>query len=288
MRGLLVLIAGLPAVWTGIEEDAWLQRNRLSKNLDIEAKDTPRAQTKIIGGRTVNIASYPYQLSLRYEGYHICGASIISPTWAMTAGHCVSPKPPLSSVRIHSPNDKVIYLHLFRWQISLRAGSSNRVTGGLVYTVSQIEVHPNFNGLNFDVAVLRTTAPFLGPNIKAIPLAVENTAYSAGSSAIVSGWGYTSPRVLPEVLQAVSIPIVAQSRCADFWGRSRITGNMICAGQMGLDSCNGDSGGPLVLDGRQIGIVSWGSSNCGGPLPGVFTRVASPSVRGFIRRHTGV
>ena len=63
---------------------------------------------------------------------------------------------------------------------------------------------------------------------------------------------------------------------------------MICAGQVGRDSCNGDSGGPLVQNGRQIGIVSWGSSRCGGSLPGVYTRVSSPSIRRFIRGITTV
>lgn len=67
-----------------------------------------------------------------------------------------------------------------------------------------------------------------------------------------------------------------------------IFNSMICAGQLGRDSCNGDSGGPLVSGGRQIGLVSWGSTDCGGPLPAVYTHLAATSVRRFIRRVTGV
>ena len=63
---------------------------------------------------------------------------------------------------------------------------------------------------------------------------------------------------------------------------------MLCAGEAGRDSCNGDSGGPLVTGGRQIGIVSWGSAKCGGSLPGVYTRIASTSIRTFIKQHAGV
>lgn len=46
------------------------------------------------------------------------------------------------------------------------------------------------------------------------------------------------------------------------------------------DSCQGDSGGPLQIKdvelppAKIIGIVSIGIS-CGGPMPGVYTRVAS-------------
>lgn len=63
---------------------------------------------------------------------------------------------------------------------------------------------------------------------------------------------------------------------------------MICAGEFGRDSCNGDSGGPMVSGGLQIGIVSWGATNCGGNAPGVYASVSHPSVRSFITQHTGV
>ena len=43
---------------------------------------------QIIGGTNANIANYPYQLSLRTSA-HICGASLISATRAVTAAHCI-------------------------------------------------------------------------------------------------------------------------------------------------------------------------------------------------------
>jgi trypsin len=63
---------------------------------------------------------------------------------------------------------------------------------------------------------------------------------------------------------------------------------MICAGALGLDSCNGDSGGPLTHNGVQVGIVSFGPAQCGNGSPGVYARVASPSIRNFIASNTGV
>jgi trypsin len=60
----------------------------------------------------------------------------------------------------------------------------------------------------------------------------------------------------------------------------------LCAGGVqGQDSCNGDSGGPLTYGGQQIGIVSWGSTNCGDPVPAVYANVASPSIHSFITQH---
>lgn len=63
---------------------------------------------------------------------------------------------------------------------------------------------------------------------------------------------------------------------------------MVCAGTTGFDSCNGDSGGPLVYENKLYGIVSWGSTNCGGDLPGVYTNVGKDIIRNFIKQETGV
>jgi len=42
----------------------------------------------IVGGSNANIANHPHQLSLRTSS-HICGASLMSATRAVTAAHCI-------------------------------------------------------------------------------------------------------------------------------------------------------------------------------------------------------
>lgn len=35
------------------------------------------------------LAQWPWQVSLQFQGYHLCGGSVITPLWIVTAAHCV-------------------------------------------------------------------------------------------------------------------------------------------------------------------------------------------------------
>ncbi|KAK0131953.1 C3a anaphylatoxin chemotactic receptor [Merluccius polli] len=82
----------------------------------------------------------------------------------------------------------------------------------------------------------------------------------------------------PRYLQQTSLPLLSSAQCRQYWGQNRITDAMICAGASGVSSCQGDSGGPLVCESggvwSQVGIVSWGTSNCNVRTPAVYARVA--------------
>lgn len=49
----------------------------------------PEQNSRIVGGSLTTIDQYPYQVSLRSSGTHICGGSIISADWVLTAAHCI-------------------------------------------------------------------------------------------------------------------------------------------------------------------------------------------------------
>ncbi|XP_058061032.1 trypsin alpha-4-like [Anopheles bellator] len=227
---------------------------------------------KIIGGEPVRIETHPYQLSLRNYDYHICGASIISSTWALTAAHCLYPDP--------DPRT-----------ISLRAGTTYKATGGRIYNASRVIIHPMYkpSWMDNDVAVISVVAPFSGPNTNLIQLVPMHYEPMVGMRALVTGWGRQSEESSQATaLAGVDIPIVAKDDCLNQWAGVMVTPQMICAGELGRDSCNGDSGGPLVSGGRQIGIVSWGSTRCGGPLAAIYTHLGNQAIRTFISATTGV
>lgn len=44
---------------------------------------------RIVGGNEAVPGQFPYQISLRKDDAHICGGSIITADWILTAAHCV-------------------------------------------------------------------------------------------------------------------------------------------------------------------------------------------------------
>ena len=45
--------------------------------------------SRIIGGEFAKKDAWPWQVAIYYMGQFMCGGSLLSPTWIMTAAHCV-------------------------------------------------------------------------------------------------------------------------------------------------------------------------------------------------------
>lgn len=120
----------------------------------------PDLDGRIVGGIETDISDYPYQLSLEVMGQHSCGASLIAPEWAVTAGHCTDGVP--------------------SFFLTIRAGSSTSNSGGKVVRVRRKYVHSKYNSrtIDYDVSVLQLSEPITSEYGVPIQLPNESKYYT--------------------------------------------------------------------------------------------------------------
>ncbi|XP_046741207.1 trypsin-1-like [Diprion similis] len=232
--------------------------------------------SRIIGGKNVTIDEVPYQVSIQLNGSNICGGSIISENWILTAAHCM--EYPIS------------------WY-TIRAGSSLSTSGGSVISFASYMIHENYSlnseygfGID-DIALVELKENLtLDSTCASISLYEQDEEAVAGAQAVVSGWGsLTEGGHSQPFLQAVNVSIISKSDCnASYITWGGLPYGEICAGypEGGRDACTGDSGGPLTIDGVLAGIVTWGNGCAEAGWPGVYTEVAY--YRDWITKNSGV
>ncbi|XP_078509282.1 transmembrane protease serine 9-like [Lissotriton helveticus] len=237
----------------------------------------PTISNRIVGGEDAQEGSWPWQISLEKNGFHICGGSLITNQWVVSAAHCFS-RPIYTSSYV---------VRMGAYQLSI--SSYNEVRSN----VMNIWVNWNYTstGSLGDIALLELETPVTFTDyIQPVCLPSASIKLPVGMSCVVTGWGNTGEGVnlqYPKTLQEVEVPIVDQQVCNSLYGN--ILYDMVCAGNLegGKDSCQGDSGGPMVCKFGSTwllaGIVSWGEGCARPNYPGVYTRVSV--YEDWIRQH---
>ncbi|XP_075975874.1 trypsin, alkaline A-like [Anticarsia gemmatalis] len=230
--------------------------------LCVAAASARRFGSRIVGGTETSIVNYPEMVAMLFaydqiNHYQDCGGTILNQRSVLTAAHCACHTDAPSKSR-------------------LRVGSDFANSGGTVYNVVEIKLHPNYTPetLDCDLAIMRS-ATRIQYGIGVQPASVGGYYVGGNEVAWATGWGNTEYGQHSETLRHVQVWTISQDVC-----RTRYPGisdNMLCSGWLdvgGRDQCQGDSGGPLFHYHNVVGICSWGDG-CGlAEFPGVNVRVS--------------
>ena len=282
------------------------------------ARSGGSVQPKIVGGATASVSTYPWQAAVvispgkasgNAHNRQFCGGSLLTSRIVITAGHCVANTDPDCTSLCTSETPVCLNLpsatedgtcELDPNDVDVVLGRSTLSAGSPTdeYPVSGVVLRSNYDGNyqgdgvpRYDVAYLVLSSASGETPIK-VAGTDETALWDSGSTAEISGWGSTSEfSNTVDTLRAATVGVIPDSTCASpsVYGSDFDPATMLCAGSLSgaTDSCFGDSGGPLEapLQGggyRLIGITGWGYGCGRANAPGVYTRVAGPTMRSLV------
>ncbi|XP_072262953.1 plasma kallikrein-like [Pyxicephalus adspersus] len=228
-------------------------------------------ENRIVGGKNSYEGEWPWQVSMHIKLdalniRHVCGGSIISNQWIVTAAHCVQ-----------------IWSHPRFWVVY---SGITKLSSNTPFTtkseIEQIIIHPDYiaaeNGS--DIALLKLKVPLTYNDYQQAICLPPRQDFVTSGKCWITGWGYTEESgTTADVLQKAEVPVKSSTECQKSYSDVKLSDKVICAGyeQGDIDSCKGDSGGPLVCEVEKTwyltGITSWGEGCARPDKPGVYTKV---------------
>uniref|UniRef100_A0A8D0EZK4 Peptidase S1 domain-containing protein n=1 Tax=Strix occidentalis caurina TaxID=311401 RepID=A0A8D0EZK4_STROC len=213
--------------------------------------------SRMVGGTDAQTGAWPWIVSIQdlwaAGTRHVCGGSLISPQWVLTAAHWISPS--THGCPIHST---MCYSH----PLSLRYAQ--------LRTIKRLLVHEDYRNIPHinDIALLELDQPVQCSN--SIQLACVPDAslkVSELTTCYISGWVSTTAR--GEFPKSAHVPTPEQSLCAGYSSGA-------CWQREGAGP-SGDSGAPLVCKDKNaeyfwlVGVTSWGRGCTRAKRPGIYT-----------------
>ncbi|XP_058457024.1 brachyurin-like [Malaya genurostris] len=207
--------------------------------------------SRVVNGKEAKPGQFPYQALVvtffENGSGGLCGGSLLTQNFVMTAAHCVVSGSP--------PSHGTITLGAINRQVEEE--TQQRIAHGT------INVHPNYtaSSLRNDIATIQLSTPAVFNDfVQPIDLpAISDTRRFSGFMGIVSGFGRTTNYPpASDVLMYSSNPILTNANCQSSWIQEQ---NICLSGHGGRSVCFGDSGGPLAVRENnrtiQVGITSF-------------------------------
>ncbi|KAL3272661.1 hypothetical protein HHI36_014126 [Cryptolaemus montrouzieri] len=221
--------------------------------------------SRILHGRDADIRDHPYQVALITANGNdkkiICGGALVKPTIVFTAAHCT-----------HIQDDTL------RPNLSVLVGANSlKDPKGVHHKIHKVVKHPKFTYEVFDndfsAVFLKKPVVY---NDRVQPIEISEEDHGSGVKGVVSGWGLTEFGKPSETLRSLKLELEDWDKCQDYFPKPlhpTITRNHICVKPDEKTTTYGDSGGPLVVNGKLVGLVSFGRMVDQKRKATVFTRV---------------
>ncbi|NWR87354.1 ACRO protein, partial [Furnarius figulus] len=237
------------------------------------ASDDDQSKTRVVGGTNAQTGAWPWLVSIQDPATagtgHLCGGSLISIQWVLTAAHCFVDAKNISS-----------------WRLVIGATQLTEPGPGVeVRHIKRLLVHEEYSAADQsnDIALLELDRPAMCNRYVQLSC-VPNPTVNVPELQVcyVAGWGATTARAqqTSDVLQEAQVHLIDVKVCnSSDWYAGDVHTHNLCAGypEGGIDTCQGDSGGPLMCKDNDadyfwvVGVTSWGKGCARAKRPGIYT-----------------
>uniref|UniRef100_A0A8C5UHI5 Acrosin n=1 Tax=Malurus cyaneus samueli TaxID=2593467 RepID=A0A8C5UHI5_9PASS len=237
--------------------------------------DNERGMTRVVGGTNAETGAWPWLVSIQDPSIagtgHLCGGSLISVQWVLTAAHCFADPRNISAMRVLIGATQL----------------TEPGPGAEVRLIKRVVVHEEYGARDQsnDIALLELNEPVkCNQYIQLVCVPDATLDVARLQTCYVAGWGATTARAQKssDILQEAKVHLINVQLCnSTEWYAGDIHPHNLCAGypEGGIDTCQGDSGGPLMCKDNNadsfwvVGVTSWGRGCARAQRPGIYTSV---------------
>lgn len=216
-------------------------------------------------GTPTKRGAFPNVGAILFDGRHICGTTLVNINHVLTAASCVAFLKSNDLPRVS------VYLNT----VALKTYNP----GAVISKVVKIKSHEEFNKQTQanDIALLTLDTNITTLYPLSLPLDSTEDDY-VGKNATILRWGISKTgSASHKIMLQTSASIISNAQCGEKNG-FKIADTSLCAysGSDGI-TCEKDdsSGGPAIVEGRQVGVMSWGKGCMDFNFPGVYTKITS-------------